>query len=100
MPGQPQHHQRSHGGAGHRHPRQARQPVLQERSQPQGALPIRRGADDVEGDHEEGGRERRHPRELGEEVRQGHGEDVAHRDQDRRQRRDQEELPSRQLDDT
>jgi hypothetical protein len=72
--------------------------VLQERAEPQRALRLRRGAHDIAADGGDGAQQRQTKKlEVGEEVRQDDAEDVRHRHQGRLQRRDQEELPRRQL---
>uniref|UniRef100_A0A0E0EF12 Plant heme peroxidase family profile domain-containing protein n=1 Tax=Oryza meridionalis TaxID=40149 RepID=A0A0E0EF12_9ORYZ len=87
-----------HGrGAGRGHPARARQPVLQERARAPRAVRVGRRAAVVPGDGEDGARQRAAPGVVGEEVREGDGEDGEHRAQGGSPRRDQAELQGRQL---
>lgn len=70
---------------------------LQERARAPRSVRVGRRAAVVPGDGEDGARQRAAPGVVGEEVREGDGEDGEHRAQGRPPRRDQEELQGRQL---
>jgi hypothetical protein len=97
VPGQPERDQRPHRGPGRGDARCAGQPVLREPAQRQRPVHVGRGATDLRAHQRVGEAQRARPRAVPGEVRAGDGEDGEHRGEDRRQRRDQEELPGRQL---
>ena len=83
-------------GAGHCDAQPVGHSVLHQCAQMQRALHLQCGTLVVQEDSQEGGEEHTYPKEVGEQVRQGDGEDGGHRAQDQRQCGDQEDLQGRQ----
>ncbi|KAG2540521.1 hypothetical protein PVAP13_9NG558300 [Panicum virgatum] len=96
LPGQHDDQRRPDGDAGRGDAQRHGQPVLQERAVAHRALHLRRGAPDVAGDGQAGGGQRQHPRVVGGQVQEGHGQDGQHPSEDRVPGAGKEELQSDQ----